>query len=558
MKPIYLLFVFCSSNVFSTKKQKALYTLKTKIDVNSEEFQKNTQSFLALLNEVKSIQAETTKGGSSSAISKHKERGKLLARERINLLLDRNTPFLELSPLAAYGLYDNGFPSAGIVTGIGLIHGRETIIIANDATVKGGTYMQFTIKKHLRAQEIAMENRLPCVYIVDSGGAFLPEQDTVFPDKEHFGRFFYNQARMSAAGIPQIAMVMGSCTAGGAYVPAMSDETIIVKNQGTIFLGGPPLVKAATGEEVTAEELGGADVHTSISGVADHFAENEIHAIAICRNIFETLQPAQKQLLDLRPAEEPLYPAHELYGLAPVDLRKLVDPREIIMRMVDGSRFQEFKARYATTVVTGFAYIMGFPVGIIANFGVLFSESALKVTHFIELCTSRNIPLVFLQNITGFMVGKDFERGGIAKDGAKMVHAVSNANVPKFTVIFGGSFGAGNYGMAGRAFSPRLLFMWPNAKISVMGGEQAANVLVTVKQDQYVEKGEKMPDEERLKLYQTILSKYETEGAALYSTARLWDDGIIDPVDTRKILAMGIASATNQPFPPQQFGIFRM
>jgi len=535
-----------------------LYTLKTKIDVTSAEFKKNTDTFLALLKEVKTLQNIATKGGNELSINKHKERGKLLARERINLLLDRNTPFLELSPLAAHGLYDNGFPSAGIVTGIGLIHGRETVIIANDATVKGGTYMQYTIKKHLRAQEIAMENKLPCVYIVDSGGAFLPEQDTVFPDKEHFGRFFFNQARMSAAGIPQIAMVMGSCTAGGAYVPAMSDETIIVKNQGTIFLGGPPLVKAATGEEVTVEELGGADVHTAISGVADHFAENEMHAISICRNIFETLKPATKQQLELRSPEEPLYDPIELYGLAPVDLRKLVDPREIIMRMVDGSRFQEFKARYATTVVTGFAYIMGFPVGIIANFGVLFSESALKVTHFIELCTARNIPLVFLQNITGFMVGKDFERGGIAKDGAKMVHAVSNANVPKFTIIFGGSFGAGNYGMAGRAFSPRLLFMWPNAKISVMGGEQAANVLVTVKQDQYAEKGQTMPDDERQKLYASILSKYEREGAALYSTARLWDDGIIDPVDTRKILAMGIASAINQPFPPQQYGVFRM
>jgi acetyl-CoA carboxylase carboxyltransferase component len=489
---------------------------------------------------------------------RHKERNKLLARERIDLLVDRNTPFLELSPLAAFDLYDNGFPSAGIVTGIGVINGRETVIIANDATVKGGTYMQYTIKKHLRAQEIAMENHLPCVYIVDSGGAFLPEQDTVFPDRDHFGRFFYNQARMSAMGIPQVAMVMGSCTAGGAYVPAMSDETIIVRDQGTIFLGGPPLVKAATGEEITAEELGGGEVHTSISGVADHLAENERHAITICRHIFENLEKPRRQTLETLTPVEPLYDPTELYGIAPVDLRKLIDPREIIMRIVDGSRFHEFKARYATTLVTGFAHIMGFPVGILANFGVLFSESALKATHFIQLCTQRKIPLLFLQNITGFMVGKEFEHGGIAKDGAKMVHAVSNANVPKFTVIFGGSFGAGNYGMAGRAFGPRLLFMWPNAKISVMGGEQASNVLVTVKEDQYKEKGVEMPEEERKQLRNTILEKYEREGSAYYSTARLWDDGIIDPVDTRKMIAMGIAASLNNPFPDQQFGVFRM
>jgi 3-methylcrotonyl-CoA carboxylase beta subunit len=535
-----------------------LYTLKTKIDTSSAEFLQNKANFEQLLHQYKTTMRAHTAGGNEQSVQRHKERGKLLARERINLLIDPNTPFLELSPLAAYELYDNGFPSAGIVTGIGVVQGHETVIIANDATVKGGTYMQYTIKKHLRAQEIAMENNLPCVYMVDSGGAFLPEQDTVFPDRDHFGRFFYNQARMSAMGLPQIAIVMGSCTAGGAYVPAMSDETIIVKNQGTIFLGGPPLVKAATGEEVTAEELGGADVHTAVSGVADHFAENDTHAIQICRNIFETLKPASKQYLETRLSQEPLYDPRELYGLAPVDLRKILDPREIIMRMVDGSQFQEFKARYATTVVTGFAYIMGFPVGIIANYGVLFSESALKVTHFIELCTSRKIPLVFLQNITGFMVGKDFERGGIAKDGAKMVHAVSNANVPKFTIIFGGSFGAGNYGMAGRAFGPRLLFMWPNAKISVMGGEQAATVLVTVKEDQYKAAGKEMPDAERDKLRQTILQKYEHEGSAYYSTARLWDDGIIDPVDTRKILAMGIASSLNKPFPEQQFGVFRM
>ncbi len=535
-----------------------MYQLKTKIDVHSEEFKANREAFLKLLDEYKNILKTTTRGGSEKSLKRHKERGKLLARERINLLVDSNTPFLEMSPLAAYNQYNNDFPSAGIVTGIGVIHGQETVIIANDATVKGGTYMRFTIKKHLRAQQVAMENHLPCVYMVDSGGAFLPEQDTVFPDANHFGRFFYNQARMSAMGIPQISIVMGSCTAGGAYVPAMSDETIIVKEQGTIFLGGPPLVKAATGEEVTAEELGGAEVHTSISGVADHFAENDTHALQICRNIFETLEFREKQELDIAVPEEPLYDPEELYGIAPVDLRKMIDPREIIMRMVDGSRFHEFKAKYATTVVTGFARIMGFPVGIIANYGVLFSESSLKVTHFIELCTSRKIPLVFLQNITGFIVGKEFERKGIAKDGAKMVHAVANTNVPKFTVIFGGSFGAGNYGMAGRAYDPRLLFMWPNAKISVMGGEQAATVLETVKKDQYMAMGKEMPAEEIEKLRNPILEKYEREGAALYSTSRLWDDGIIDPVDTRKMLAMGIAMSLNKKYPEQQYGIFRM
>jgi acetyl-CoA carboxylase carboxyltransferase component len=535
-----------------------LFTLKTKIDIHSSEFKNNKDQFLAMMDEYRSRLRSVTKGGSERAVKLHKDRGKLLARERINLLVDRNTPFLELSALAAYDQYNNDFPSAGIVTGIGVIHGRETVIIANDATVKGGTYMRYTIKKHLRAQEIAMENHMPCVYMVDSGGAFLPEQDTVFPDRDHFGRFFYNQAQMSAAGISQIAIVMGSCTAGGAYVPAMSDETIIVKEQGTIFLGGPPLVKAATGEEVTAEELGGAEVHTSISGVADHFAENDTHAIQICRNIFENLEQREKQVLETISPEDPLYDPEELYGLAPVDLRKIVDPREVIMRMVDGSRFQEFKAKYAPTVITGFAYLMGYPVGIIANYGVLFSESALKVTHFIELCTTRRIPLIFLQNITGFIVGKDFERGGIAKDGAKMVHAVSNTNVPKFTVIFGGSFGAGNYGMAGRAYNPRLLMMWPNAKISVMGGEQAANVLSTVKIDQYHSRGKEPPKGEIEELKSRILAKYEKEGSAYYSTSRLWDDGIIDPVDTRKIIAMGIASSLNKKYPEQKFGVFRM
>lgn len=535
-----------------------LQILKSNILTDSEEFKENKEAYLRLMGKYHEAMASSMSGGGEAAIVKHKSRNKMLARERIDMLIDKNTPFLELSPMAAYGTYNDSFPSAGIITGIGVIQGRETVIVANDATVKGGTYMQYTVKKHLRAQEIAMENRLPCVYMVDSGGAFLPEQDTVFPDRDHFGRFFYNQARMSALGIPQIAIVMGMCTAGGAYVPAMSDETIIVRNQGTIYLGGPPLVKAATGEVVTAEDLGGAEMHTSVSGVADHLAENDAHALQICRNIFKTLEKSNRQKLDMLPVEDPLYDPEELYGLAPIDFHKVVDPREVIMRMVDGSRFQEFKARYATTIVCGFSHIMGFPVGIIANYGVLFSESALKATHFIELCCQRNIPLVFLQNITGFMVGKQYEQGGIAKDGAKMVHAVSNANVPKFTVIFGGSFGAGNYGMAGRAYSPRLLFMWPNAKISVMGGEQAANVLATVKEDQYKSKGLAVPADEISRLKQEILAKYDYEGSAFYSTARLWDDGIIDPMDTRSIIALGIAASLNRPFPPQQFGVFRM
>ena len=539
-------------------KHKPMQVLKSNIKTDSEEFKQNEKNFLALMAQYHEAMSASMQGGGEAAVAKHKKRNKLLARERIDLLIDPNTPFLELSPMAAYDTYHNDFPSAGIVTGIGVIQGREAVIVANDATVKGGTYMQYTVKKHLRAQEIAMENHLPCVYMVDSGGAFLPEQDTVFPDRDHFGRFFYNQARMSAMGIPQIAIVMGMCTAGGAYVPAMSDETIIVRNQGTIYLGGPPLVKAATGEIVTAEELGGGEMHTSVSGVADHLAENDQHALQICRNIFKTLEKSHRQKLDMLPVEAPLYDPRELYGLAPIDFHKLTDPREIIARIVDGSRFQEFKSRYATTLVCGFAHLMGFPVGIIANYGVLFSESALKATHFIELCCQRNIPLVFLQNITGFMVGKQYEQGGIAKDGAKMVHAVSNANVPKFTVIFGGSFGAGNYGMAGRAYSPRLLFMWPNAKISVMGGEQAASVLATVKEDQYKYKGLEVPKDEIAQLKKEILAKYDYEGSAFYSTARLWDDGIIDPVDTRKILALGIAASLNQPFPQQQFGVFRM
>lgn len=535
-----------------------MYRLETKIDVNSDEFKSNKEAYLKLLNQYKDVLKTVKNGGSEKAVKKHKERGKLLARERIDLLIDPNTPFLELSPLAAYGMYDNEFPSAGIVTGIGIIHGKEAVIVANDATVKGGTYMKETIKKHVRAQEIALENHLPCVYMVDSGGVFLPDQANVFPDKYHFGRFFFNQARLSALGIPQLSIVMGSCTAGGAYMPAMSDETIIVKKQGTIFIGGPPLVKAATGMVVTAEELGGADVHTAISGVSDHFAENDVHAIQICRNIFETLKASDKQILDIAPIEEPFYDPEELYGIAPIDLKKPVDSKEIIMRIVDGSKFHEFKARYAPTIVTGFARIMGYPIGIIANNGVLFSESSLKAAHFIELCCARKTPILFLQNITGFIVGKEYERGGIARNGAKMVHAVANANVPKFTLVFGSSNGAGNYAMAGRGYEPRLLNMWPNSKISVMGGEQAAGVLIQVKQDQLAERGQTMPEEEVEKLRQSILEKYEHEGSAYYSTSRLWDDGIIDPVDTRKVLAMGIAMSLNQKFPEQQFGVFRM
>jgi len=535
-----------------------LYRIDSNISTSSPTFTENRDSYLKVLNNYRQVLENVVNGAPEKAVNLHRERGKLLARERIDLLVDAGTPFFELSPLAAYGMYGNEFPSAGIITGIGVIYGRETVIVANDATVKGGTYVKETIRKHVRAQEIAMQNHLPVVYLVDSGGVFLPQQSEVFPDRDHFGRFFYNQARMSAAGIPQIAIVMGSCTAGGAYVPAMCDETIIVGKQGTIFIGGPPLVKAATGEEVSAEELGGADVHTSISGVADHYAVNDHHALRICRNIFKTLKVPHRQLLDLAPVEAPYYNPEELYGILPVDLRKAVDARELIARVVDGSRFHEFKARYATTLVTGFAHIMGFPVGIIANNGVLFSESALKGAHFIELCAARNIPLVFLQNITGFIVGKEYERRGIAKDGAKMVNAVANANVPKFTLVFGGSFGAGNYAMAGRAYEPRLLLMYPNSKISVMGGEQAANVLVSIKKDQLQARGKQFPADEENQLKQEILTKYEHEGSAYYSTARLWDDGIIDPVDTRKILAMGISMSLNRKFEETSYGVFRM
>ncbi len=535
-----------------------MFRLNSQLKTNSKEFKDNKRKFLKILTAYKGTLNDVLHGAPAKSKERHKERGKLLARERIDLLIDPNTPFLELSPLAAYGEYNNQFPSGGIVTGIGVIHGRETIIIANDATVKGGTYVKETIKKHLRAQQIALENHLPCVYMVDSGGIFLPEQSKVFADRENFGRFFYNQARLSSKGIPQISIVMGSCTAGGAYVPAMSDETIIVKNQGTIFIGGPPLVKAATGEVVTPEELGGAIVHTSISGVADYLAENDKHALQICRNIFETLELKKKQSLELSYGDDPFYDPEELYGIAPVDLRKPVDAREIIARIVDGSYFHEFKAKYAPTLVTGFANIMGYPIGILANNGVLFSETSLKGAHFIELCTSRNIPILFLQNITGFIVGKQYEHGGIAKDGAKFVHAVANANVPKFTVVFGGSFGAGNYAMAGRAYDPRLLFMWPNAQISVMGGEQASDVLIQVKKEQLAARNEKMKTAEGRKLKEEILKKYEEEGSIYFSTSRLWDDGILDPVDTRKVVAMGIAMSLNKPYPETKYGIFRM
>lgn len=533
-------------------------TIESKIHINSEEFQNNKKEFENILNNYYSTLEMVKLGGSPVAIKKHKLRNKLLARERIDKLVDKNSPFLELSTFAAYGQYADQFPSAGIVTGIGLIQGREAMIVANDATVKGGTYIKETIKKHIRAQEIAMENRLPCVYMVDSGGIFLPDQAEVFPDRFDFGRIFYNQARLSAEGIAQISIVMGSCTAGGAYIPAMSDETIIVRNQGTIFIGGPPLVKAATGEEITAEELGGADVHTAISGVCDHLAENDLHAIEICRSIFETLPKPVKFAIDRIEPMSPGFTSDEIYGISPVDLRKPLDPKEIIARIVDGSKFHEFKSRYGTTLITGFAHIMGYPVGIIANNGVLYSESSLKGAHFVELCNFRKVPIIFFQNITGFMVGKQYEREGIARDGAKFVHAVATASVPKITIIIGGSFGAGNYAMAGRAYDPAFLFMWPNSRISVMGGEQAASVLVTVKQDQMKADGKTLSKDEIDKIKSSILHKYEEEGSAYYSSSRLWDDGIIDPADTRKILAMCIEVSLNRKLSEPKTGVFRM
>ena len=535
-----------------------MQVLTSHINTASPEFQGNRERMLRLVRELRERTAQAREGGGARAIERHRQLGKLPVRDRVSRLLEPGTPFLELSNLAAWEMYDGDAPAAGIITGIGTVSGREVMIVANDATVKGGTYYPVTVKKHLRAQHIAIENRLPCIYLVDSGGAFLPLQAEVFPDRDHFGRIFFNQAQMSAQGIPQVAVVMGSCTAGGAYVPAMSDQTVIVKGTGTIFLAGPPLVKAATGEEVTAEDLGGADVHTRMSGVADYFADDDDHALRITRTILANLHTVKPTPADLTAPEQPAYDPEELYGIVNVDPRRLYNVREMLARVVDGSRFDEFKARYATTVITGFARVHGFLVGIVVNNGVLFSESALKVTHFVELCTLRGIPLVFLQNITGFMVGQQYERGGIAKDGAKMVHAVANAVVPKFTVIIGGSFGAGNYGMCGRAYDPRLLWMWPNARISVMGGEQAASVLTTVKRDQLARDGKTLSSEEEAAIRQPIVEKYEREGSPYYSTARLWDDGVIDPVETRQALAMGLSASYNAPIGAPRFGVFRM
>ena len=532
--------------------------LDTRIDPSDPTFRANHARMQQLVVDLRERVNLARQGGGAKYVQRHREQGKLPVRERIERLLDAGSPFLELSPLAAFEMYDDDAPSAGIVTGVGRVSNREVLVVANDATVKGGTYYPITVKKHLRAQQIALDNRLPCVYLVDSGGAFLPMQAEVFPDREHFGRIFFNQARMSAERIPQIAVVMGSCTAGGAYVPAMSDETIIVKGTGTIFLGGPPLVKAATGEEVTAEELGGADVHTRLSGVADYFAEDDDHALSICRDVVSTLTGVKTLPAGMTTPEDPKYDPTDLYGIVNADIRKPYDVREIIARLVDGSRFDEFKARYGATVVTGFARVHGLLVGIVASNGVLFSESALKATHFIELCNLRSVPLVFLQNITGFIVGRQYERAGIAKDGAKMVHAVANSVVPKFTVIIGGSFGAGNYGMCGRAYEPRFLWMWPNARISVMGGEQAAGVLATVKREQLAREGKPFPPEEEQALRQPILDQYDREGSPYYSTARLWDDGILDPAETRRTLALALSASYNAPIGEPKFGVFRM
>jgi 3-methylcrotonyl-CoA carboxylase beta subunit len=532
--------------------------LASQINVDDPVFVGNRDRMQRLVAEFRARVAKAKQGGGAKYLQRHLEQGKLAVRDRIDRLLDPGSPFLELSPLAGFDLYDNDAPAAGLVTGIGRVSGRDVLIVANDATVKGGTYYPITVKKHVRAQQVALENRLPCIYLVDSGGAFLPLQADVFPDRDHFGRIFFNQARLSAERIPQIAVVMGSCTAGGAYVPAMCDETIIVKGTGTIFLGGPPLVKAATGEDVSAEDLGGADVHTRLSGVADYLAEDDAHAIELCRTVAATLHGTKTLPEDMTPPEDPHYDPAEMYGIVNADRRKPYDVHEIIARLVDGSRFDEFKTRYGVTLVTGFARLHGFLVGIVANNGVLFSESALKATHFIELCNFRGIPLVFLQNITGFIVGRQYERAGIAKDGAKMVHAVANSVVPKFTVIIGGSFGAGNYGMCGRAFEPRLLWMWPNARISVMGGEQASTVLVTVKRDQLAREGKPLTADDEAAIRDPILEKYEHEGSPYYSTARLWDDGILDPVDTRQALALGLSAAYNAPIREPRFGVFRM
>ena len=533
-------------------------TLQTALDTRAPRYQENAARVVAL---VEDLRAEVTKaklGGGESARERHLGRGKLLPRDRVRLLLDPSSPFLELSQLAAHSMYDDQAPSAGVVTGIGRIRGRECVVVANDATVKGGTYFPMTVKKHLRAQEIARENRLPCLYLVDSGGAYLPKQDEVFPDREHFGRIFFNQATMSAEGIPQIAVVMGSCTAGGAYVPAMSDEAVIVREQGTIFLGGPPLVKAATGEVVSAEELGGADIHTRISGVADHYAQNDRHALAITRRLVGHLNRSKRVALDMAKPREPLHDPGEIYGLLPGDLRQPYDVREVIARLVDASELDEFKPLYGTTLVTGFARLGGYPVGIVANNGILFSESALKGAHFIELCCQRGIPLVFLQNTAGFMVGQKYESGGIAKDGAKLVTAVACAQVPKLTVIIGGSFGAGNYGMCGRAYSPRMMWMWPTARISVMGGEQAATVLATVRRDGIEKRGESWSADDEAAFKAPILKQYEHQGHPYYASARLWDDGVIDPAETRRVLTLALSATLNAPIPEPRFGVFRM
>jgi 3-methylcrotonyl-CoA carboxylase beta subunit len=533
-------------------------TIESRLDPRDATFAKNRDAMATLVADLRAQVATIEKGGGEVARTRHTGRGKLLPRERILGLLDAGSPFLEFSQFAAYGMYDDNIAAAGIITGIGRVSGRECVVVCNDATVKGGTYYPLTVKKHLRAQDIARENGLPCIYLVDSGGANLPNQTEVFPDRDHFGRIFYNQATMSAEGIPQIAVVMGSCTAGGAYVPAMSDESIIVKDHGTIFLAGPPLVKAATGEIVTAEELGGADVHTRISGVADHFAVDDRHALAIARRIVGHLNQVKAATIEVATPREPVYPAAELYGVINADIRKPYDVHEVIARLVDGSEFDEFKARYGATLVTGFARLHGYPVGIVANNGVLYSESALKGAHFVELCCQRRIPLVFLQNITGFMVGQKYESGGIAKDGAKMVTAVSCAKVPKFTVIIGGSYGAGNYGMCGRAFNPRFLWMWPNARISVMGGEQAATVLATIRHDAVDAKGGAWSVEEEIAFKTPIREQYEREGHPYFASARLWDDGVIDPADTRRVLGLAISAALNKPIEPTVFGVFRM
>jgi 3-methylcrotonyl-CoA carboxylase beta subunit len=535
-----------------------MQALKTQIDPRSAEFRANADALRTLVQDLRAKVAETAQGGGEAARAKHTARGKLLPRDRVAQLLDPGAPFLEIGQLAAYGMYGGDAPAAGVIAGIGRVQGVDCMIVANDATVKGGTYYPMTVKKHLRAQEIAQMNHLPCIYLVDSGGAFLPKQDEVFPDRDHFGRIFFNQANMSAQGIPQVAVVMGSCTAGGAYVPAMSDETVIVRNQGTIFLGGPPLVKAATGEVVSAEDLGGGDVHTRISGVADHLAENDAHALYIARRIVANFNRQKPSTVTLESSEEPLYDPEELYGVIPQDTRKPYDVREVIARVVDGSRFDEFKARYGSTLVTGFARLYGMPVGIVANNGILFGESAQKGAHFIELCSQRGIPLLFLQNITGFMVGRKYENGGIAKDGAKMVTAVATAQVPKITMLIGGSFGAGNYGMCGRAYSPRFLWMWPNARISVMGGEQAASVLATVRREGIEAKGGAWSAQEEDAFKSPIRQQYEEQGHPYYATARLWDDGVVDPAQTRRVLGLSLAATLNAPILPTKFGVFRM